>query len=557
MLTGNPQSALERVATETWFECLRHVGMEEYRSMLQTCQYFRQMCLPLVFKEATCSLSFDRYHVDPEVQYALLDNFIALAKSDVHAPLVRKLTVYYEHRFPGSHSRKSVVTQIKLLYYPRFVNLFVELLPHFSNLRVVDITYSMNMDKMILAALAAVPNLDELGMRLVRFSAHRIKKRVRVQIRKLGIFNDGSDCNPNRAAKMLDVFSGERLEDLTVLSRAYSPKIMRALTAQNNCTILKSISILLHQEDNSALIPFLVSCPNLESIDLSLGDSPGSAALLSTALVSRLPISALKNLHSFSGPDEVAMVLVPKRPVKKVTTVHGSTFYYIGVTPREYHAYKTMLARLSESTGPVTDLVIQTGPLETGLLDLIVRYIPYLSSLRLDVGRKQVLDDDPFNYSLDIMLTDQDECGGTSTETGSDIFSDHSSRYLLPLVRHNKYMRIMHWIALHKIVLPRNLAVLNLYDDHFSWPWENFNMTCFYDGIVVEPSEKEAFLNNEEKHGRAHTFLMARSIFATISQSYPSLREVNLLGNLYRTEFFWYKNPAGTWDLCDFKPQSP
>lgn len=178
-----------------------------------------------------------------------------------------------------------------------------------------------NLEKTLLAALATLPDLDELGMGPMRFGVHQLSKGARIQVRKLGIFNNSSDYNPNKSATVLGVFSGGRLEDLTILSRVYSLRIVGALIQQNHCTLLKSFRLKLHPQDIKHLIPFLVSFPNLESIDICLVKH--NARLQSYVSIPnplpRLPRSALLRLKSFSGVEKLATMIVPGRPVQNVT----------------------------------------------------------------------------------------------------------------------------------------------------------------------------------------------------------------------------------------------
>lgn len=190
--------------------------------------------------------------------------------------------------------------------------------------------------KKVVNAIAGISNPDVLDMTSISFCAHRLIQGVCLKVRRLAIHNTRyfqADYDSKSSTKVLDIFSGERLEHLTVLSTAYCPKILRALKGQNNCTMLRFLCLDFHVEESSVLIPFLVSCPNLETIDFTLRIPPSDSfgVLLPETIPPppylQLPRSALKNLRSVSGPADMVMAFVPGRPVRDVTIKYEREYY--------------------------------------------------------------------------------------------------------------------------------------------------------------------------------------------------------------------------------------
>ncbi|KAH9484394.1 hypothetical protein JR316_0003875 [Psilocybe cubensis] len=439
MLTSNPSSAIENVATETWSECLSHMDLTVQRNMMQTCKFFREMCLPLVFKKECVLLHVDPCIPNQEQDLRALMHSLALSKSSVHAPLVRKLTLSYNE--DNFRAWEPTVADVKYLR-SMFTNLCVKLFPRFTNLREVYIVSNRNIDKALLVALAELPDLTELGMGSAKFGMLDLSNGTRIRVRKLGIFNNVSDYDSKKAATVLDVFSGERLEDLTILSRVYSPKIMRSLTQQNNNALLKSIRLELDPKELKTLVAFLVSSPNLESLRVSLVKSSSrlrSSGVSVPEVLPRLPSSALPQLRSFSGVEELAKMIVPGRPVQHINVEARCRLWHSGknnILDRRPEELNMLLARLAASIIPIKHLGLEDYVLENGLLDTIASHTPNISSVLLNL--KQEID--MVGDSPDKGFISKDEVYFDDTIKHSQNLADQQSRFFLPSVQHLPYM---------------------------------------------------------------------------------------------------------------------
>ncbi|KAH9484398.1 hypothetical protein JR316_0003879 [Psilocybe cubensis] len=541
MLTGNRKAAIERIPTEIWTECADQLSFNDQKNLLLTCQFFRDVCLRFVFKHKSFYL-----HVCKDMGSgnccgpfaSRVENVALVADSNALAPHVRKLTLRYDQSRPRTFSH-----QLKQLY-PLFIKSCLELIPRFPNLRSVYISSNKPVDKALMHALALCPQLDELGMGPVRFGAHSLSRGVRLCVRKLGIYNNciGSDTNPRKAAKVLDMFSGERLERLEVLSHIYAPKIAHALARQSNCTRLTFLRVRISPEDFKTFIPFLVSCANIEALSVTLHESltcrdsafpphsfPNS--------LPQLPTSALRKLNSITGSGEIIALIVPGRRVQSVTTLISNPMpRFMKLDQGEFEAL--VLPRLVESKGPVKSLVLEGNVFGKNMLNPISLRMPSLTSLCVWLGDDSGVDTDPFKEATGTLAIVREYLAHCKNTPGNE------AKVLTPFVRHKKYLIILHLIALGKIRLPRDLEQLDLVDRAFSVSWEQRLFQWDHCHLM----------KSEETHGTAYSLNMVSAIFFAISRIYPSFRLLNLSdhapGHVY---FYWYKTRSDKWDLCDFK----
>ncbi|KAH9484507.1 hypothetical protein JR316_0003989 [Psilocybe cubensis] len=238
--------------------------------------------------------------------------------------------------------------------------------------------------------------LDILNFTSVSFGASTLSQGLRLKARKLKINNPWSalleEYDPTESTGILDIFSGEQLEHLTLLSTTYCPEILRSLTDQSNCTRLRFLCLDIQVKDTSVLIPFLVSCPEIETIDFTLrippSDSYGVPVPDTIPSYLQLPDSALGNLRSISGPADMIVAFVPGRPIQDVTIKceRGHCGLYVG----RYAPLGPALACLSQSTLPIKNLVVEADASEKNLINVITSNLPDLSLLQLHLQNRQV-----------------------------------------------------------------------------------------------------------------------------------------------------------------------
>ncbi|KDR69349.1 hypothetical protein GALMADRAFT_145721 [Galerina marginata CBS 339.88] len=518
---------------EIWRECFMHLGISEHAKLAGTCHFFRGICRSFIFKSIPLSFQIEFFRFTPSYRITrqlerMTDNigrFTKLAMSPQYAPLVRKCTLSYYLRI-HTKTVEAVAKRVKD-EYESFIQAIVNYIPRFVNLREIEINCTKKMDRRVLAVLATLPQVEKLSLVSVQFGVHQLKSQIKVK--KLWIDNSRSDDNPNKAAKRLEIFSAEHLEELSVVSTAYAPKIFLALMNQGSLKNLTRLAFELNSTDLDVLYAFLAICPNLESIETSFGRYYGYYDANDIAFPD-LPPSTLPLLRSFSGQNPVAKIFVPGRPVKKV-----SLEQFVWPKDRDYSELQDMMSYLLRSTGPVTDLAVERLRCTPELMAMLATQFPNLTRLKLGLSCLKVFPaDDPHSKRLE--LAEATELVFHDAGSGASPSSD----VMVPDDVHTVYMTLLHWIAHKRIVLPRNLETLHLRDESsfLSSPHERMSIV-FYD------SDSESMDPWPPKE-KPYTFAVAKSIFDAVSTQYPALQRLVIrdVENLQ-----WCKIATGKWVL--------
>ncbi|KDR69323.1 hypothetical protein GALMADRAFT_145699 [Galerina marginata CBS 339.88] len=509
---------------EIWRECFMLLGVTEHKKLAKTCRFFHDVCLAFIFKSITLSsqIAFYKYSAPQEItrQLEKLTNdiglFTKLAMSPQYAPHVRKCTLRYSLRL--STSTVKDVAKLAKDAYESFIQAFVKCIPRLVNVQEIAIGCMKKMDKRVLAVLATLPHVEKLSLTSVRFGVHQLKSQIKVK--KLWIRNSMSDANPNKAAKRLELFSAEHLQELSVSSRAYAPKIFLALTNQGPLKNLVCLAFDLNSTNLDVLYPFLAMCPNIESIRVDFG----SYNEVKHIAFPSLPRSTIPLLRSFSGQDSIAKIFLPGRPVKKVSLVQFRRH-----NDRDCSEMKDMMPYFLRSTGPVIDLAVASLMCTPELMALLAAHLPDLTRLKLGLSCLKVFPaENPHRHQLEqVKATEL-----VAHDPGS--VASHSSDVMLPVYAHAVYMTLLHWTAHKRIVLPRSLETLHLVDE---FSFMSFQLESDLDDDSTDRNTQEG----------SYTFAMAESIFDAVSLQYPALQRL-IVGSV-EDGMEWYKSAMGKWEL--------
>ncbi|KAF8902735.1 hypothetical protein CPB84DRAFT_1961439 [Gymnopilus junonius] len=516
---------------EIWRECFMLLDMKDHKNLARTCHLFHDICLPFILKSITYSLKFifNKKCLFGDMAKQLQEftehegHFLGLIADDRRRALVRKLTL--AHSLKLAPRTDEMVAKSAKDAYDMYLETFMNCVPLFSYLNEIDIRFNKNLDKKLLSALATLPQLEQLSLFSVKFGAHVSKPLIKV--RKLLIDNKVHDSNPIGTAKRLEVFSGEALEELKILSRAYGPKLFRSFANQKTLKQLKHLSFQLHSHELSTLEPFLEKCPKLSSINADFG----IRSHVTPTTIPPLPPSTIPHLNSFTGYDAEVEIFVPKRPVRKVILVQPDK--WIGPT-RTSEQLRKLFANLSKSTGPICDLHIDMA-LTPELMDSITTHFPQLSQLGLQLDTwKQVFPcQDPIDVPFEDAVMDQILLKGWFVDPEEDKGS--SAKHFPQIYLFNVYVRVLHWIAHKKIVIPPRLETLFL------------EVNNWYLHLPEIPQDPDSLyvLDNRFQHILYLGFI-AELIFKTLSIHYPTLHEV-VIGARQKNEIRWEKDLDGNW----------
>ncbi|KDR69352.1 hypothetical protein GALMADRAFT_160616 [Galerina marginata CBS 339.88] len=522
---------------EIWRECFMLLGVTEHKKLAKTCRFFHGVCLAFIFKSITLSsrITFQKSSTAEDMTRQLekstddIGRFVQLAMSPQYAALVRKCTLRYSLRL-STGTDESMAKLAKDAYEP-FIQAFVKCIPRFVNIREIELDCTKKMDKRVLVVLATLPQVDKLSLTSVRFGVHLLKSQIKAK--KLWIHNSRSDANPNKAAKRLELFSAEHLEELSVLSEAYAPKIFLALTNRGPLKNLTNLSFELNAKDLNALYRFLAMCPNIESFRANFGHYDADMKRIAFP---PLPQSTIPFLQSFTGHELVAKVFVPGRPVKKVCLKQFERW-----RDRHLSDIGDLVPYLSRSTGPVIDLEFENMEASPGVLALLAARLPRLLRLKLElIVQRPFPEEDPHSIQLEVARANEH----ISLQIGEA--ASQSNNVMLPIVAHAAYMSLMHWTAHGRVVLPPNLQILHFIDE--------FSLVCFgLDEDSVADSDSDS--NDSDRHAKKkkpkkepYTFAMAESIFDTISVQYPALQRI-IIGKTQGKE--WIKSANQQWKFLN------
>ncbi|KDR69332.1 hypothetical protein GALMADRAFT_929332 [Galerina marginata CBS 339.88] len=398
---------IRALPSEIWRECFAHLNMADHKSLAQTCHLFHDICLSFIFKSITYRSELKRGEYDPfpsELKrlYQHIEWFNQIALNPQQASLVRKCTLVYSFPLgPNINAHRSENAKMANKY---FLRALLRALPLFINLKEFCVDFLNVMDKVILAALAVHPSLEQVSFPHVIFSDHHLNPRLKLQKLHIGNIRDYDDLEDGKKSeKLLDLFSGPHLELLEVMSRTYSHKLFRALTKQGASHNLLYLSFELKTQDVDVLYPFLARCPNLRYINWDsqyrLSSSREGPNVPLTTILS-LPRSTIPHLQAYQGEPVVAVAWIPGRPVWKANL-------------RRHWTDKTLVEmqgvfqKMSMSTVPITDLELSTFAFPE-VFEPIRTYFPELKKLHLGVADNGLFpEQDPRDIALG---TDEEVC---------------------------------------------------------------------------------------------------------------------------------------------------
>ncbi|PPQ70790.1 hypothetical protein CVT26_014725 [Gymnopilus dilepis] len=529
----DPVRYADMLPYEIWMECFILLDMWDLKNVSRTCHFLRGICLPLLLKSVTYSLdlNFHRSSTLPDMvsqldEFADHDEtFSRLTGDDEKRRCVHKLTLANSVRIAPRAKDKELVVKSMKDAYDMYLETFVSCAPLLFNLREVIIRFNKNLDKKLFTALAALPQpLEQLSFISVKFGAHVSKPLIRAK--RILIDNSaGHDANPIRVAKRLELFSGESLEELKVLSPSYSVKLFRAFSSLSQgaaLTKLAHLSFQLHEFDLSILEAFLTKCPKLTSIKADFGNRYG----FRTSSTAQLPPSTVPHLHSLEGYDQEVRYFVPGRPVRKIVLVPPRK--WIGPI-RDDDQIRQLLDDLSKSTGPVRELDLDIE-IDLELLTSVKTRFPELSRLGVKLSRHtQIFPlEDPYASSFDGALVDK--VLPPASKGSATVCKPFPQIYLF-----TAYMNILHWIALKRLVLPTKLKSLYL---------EQINYFLVFPDILCGPESLNMF--DDQFQRSRYSGFTAELIFRILSILYPHLKEI-IIGLRKVNEIRWDKDFHGNW----------
>ncbi|KAF8902728.1 hypothetical protein CPB84DRAFT_1746471 [Gymnopilus junonius] len=370
----------------------------------------------------------------------------------------------------------------------------VPLIKNFINLKELEVEmFTSVLDNKFLMVLAHHPSLEVVSLTKATFGVDALK--LHIALRGLSIKNHSSRYDvPNPAIKLIDIFSQE-------------------------CS------------DILDLYHFISSCPNLEEIQMKFVVDYNDNAFIFPPI----PGSVIPNLTSFSGPNLAAMVFIPGWPVKNIAVDLGAfdTDVQLSRDP------SLLFLPLSQSTQPITELVIQLMEGKKEVLEQVLNCFPPLEVLRFSLETTDPLESDEESREL---LDDKESCRYAAT--CADAYRDpigggynlNRKTHFCYIHVHTNYLKFLRSVALKEIQLPPTIKSLSLHE---------YELVKHFEDMYI-PKTNKAEAAYAERYGKPYMASMAQDVFKTLSGSYPALKSV-VIGERYRGRLRWVRDGDGSW----------
>ncbi|KDR69358.1 hypothetical protein GALMADRAFT_145729 [Galerina marginata CBS 339.88] len=520
-----PTDHTKIIPVEVWWECFILLRASEHKILSLTCHHFHNICLDFIFKSITYRSQINFSKADSftwmtgqlDKLHDHIGRFRNIAKDPRQAVLVRRCSLV--HSLELDSDVDILVSESAKAAYDTYVQAFVKSVSAFINLREVFIDFQdQTISRRVLKALAvaAPPHLDQVLFINFRIGIHRLEPRLKP--RRVIVHNADQYCNllPGPSSSdILDIFSGKHLEHLEVLSLPYPSRIFAALTNQGKSTHLVSLSFCLEPRKFDVLYRFLATCPNLNDVRIDLSEYE----FHKLRTLPRLPRSVIPCLRVFHGPDRIAMLFIPGRPVQEVS---------LSQNQQKPLKLEPVLKRIFLSTVPVIRLAVPDYTDED--LTLICANFPDLKTLSLGLPY-QIL-----GSTLDPKQIRLEAVAGEVAKSENTAALDRQSEkyyYSAPTL-HSAYMNFVHWIAHGMVNLPPNLETLHLNADMCS-SLRHWDYSCSSD-------------NDDSIKMYGYGYSLSLSIFQAVSSRYSSLQTVSV--GQGKEEFRWLRGAGGKWACC-------
>ena len=328
----------------------------------------------------------------------------------------------------SKHIDKSISSAAKDVY-KSFHSAVLTSLTSFVNLEELYIQTKETMKRKTLSMVSSLPRLRKLHLSSVQFGVRKLKHPIRVP--NLTIIHDEDESwfrsHSREAIPALELFSGDALEKLTLLSRVHATGVLLGLMSQGFLLRLTDLTVMVNPEDVPVLYQFLEQCPTLAAIDVDILSTWDSV----TAFPGTLTAKALPHLRSCRTQDCAVPSFISQRPVEKI----GIRFYKYDTPYRMYDYFEEIIPTLLLTTGTIKDLDVGFIDLNPMIFSLITAQFPALRRLALAVWRSQLrqfeIDMEETFVSLSLATTTESRIPRVS-HSGTDMLpSDVNVAYLV------------------------------------------------------------------------------------------------------------------------------
>lgn len=352
------------IPNEIWTLCWDIVTRDDLKSLSCVCRLFRLICQPLLFNKFTFPIPFGHNPTRSNDEKMIKKK--AAVQGVVSTPLlvesVQRVSISVFYLEGGGH----------LLPDEGLVDLFsvdiLKYLPRFSNTKTLILEWD-DLSRDFLDSILAVAN-QYLRLEELRLPVNNVPPRTLNQFSSLKVLALGSPTvgyNPPPSSPILIPAS---IKELFARSMT-TPRLLLGLLEDDKHHNLTSFDLYLDRRFLPIFFQCLPLCPQLKYLVIEV---PSGTTCLTPP---QLPETSVPNLERFTGPLELASIIVPNRPIRRLCIVKVP--WKTSTDSMVLHD----MSQLARSTGPVVELSFSLHIGQCATLPLIAKLFPTLLLLNV------------------------------------------------------------------------------------------------------------------------------------------------------------------------------
>ena len=365
---------------EVWTLCWDLVSRDDLKSLSRVCQLFRQICQPSLFKEFTFPIprvsngnnhNFARSNWNQEIIKEKIEAVQGVVSTPLLVESVERVSIstfYLERGLKGHLLPDPVVL---------FSDAILKNLPHFSKTKILVLDWTVHLSTDFLNKMLVVAN-QYLHLEELRLLVENIPPRTLGQFSSLKVLALGSPivryhyAPPGHDPSSFLIPAS--IKELHVRSLTTAPRLLMELLKNNRHHNLTSFDLYLDRRFFPHLLQWFPLCPQLKNLVVNVFSE--TAPL--TPLQFELSETSVPNLEKFTGPLELALIIVPNRPIRRLCIVRD---------PWKTSTDSIILhdmAQLARSTGPIIELAFTLHIGRQATLPIIANLFPTLLFLSIE-----------------------------------------------------------------------------------------------------------------------------------------------------------------------------
>ncbi|PPQ88336.1 hypothetical protein CVT25_012447 [Psilocybe cyanescens] len=437
------------IPVEIWHNCWKDLPLAGLLALTQTCSLFRDICRPILFRfffylptaEAMVltgnitSEDYDKWEkkamrFEDRVKWLLVDpTFAILPRICMFSGMAEPDLYFLGIQYPNGP-----------LVYKSMLSAFKASLTSMKSLRIIRLE-DIDIDEEVLNALIQLPLLKDVRLQSPNITCHKFLPLLAVE--ELSIME--WDLRTEYIHQKLELFSNKRLKVIDIQSYQYAPPILEHFIAQGRSEFLTSLRISVDIKIVPILMAFFETCPQLTSL------SATSTLPEFYPAYPALSSFALPNLCTYNGIGSLAAVLIPSRPVKRITILDNWCSAIHEGRPA------SVLSQLVKSAAVIEHLSLPPLHPQPDLFHEILRTFPKLKSLEL----RFPLETDAAVEEMDNDSTPDDEYFDLTT--ANEIPPIEVDEEGSPIQPPTSMKGLLDWLCMNKLPLSpsiTNLAIL-------------------------------------------------------------------------------------------------